>query len=128
MGNLEKPVEFCEGCPFANGLMSSDTLLSSDVYAMSPHPRIDFQFTNSKGNTTHVVSTGEIYGDIDSTIGEATGDAILMRLQNCHSPVHKKALFGLLTKTACGAFPEQNPKKPRIQHASYGYMFEDYNW
>ena len=127
MGNLEKPVEFCEGCPFANGLMSSDTLLSSDVYAMAPHPPIEFQFEDSEGRTSNIVSTGQIYS-MDSTIGQATADALLARFRGCHSPSHRKTLFGLLTRTACGAFPGQNPKKPRIQHASYGYMFEDYNW
>lgn len=128
MADPEVMMTFCEGCPFANGVVEVGNTYKHNFQMQWPNPgfEISFQDKNNPSLETQTVDV-QVEGDVDSSMPQGTLNVIREDVRHCVHPeqVQVKRLGGLAgTKTVqrCGAFPDQKPAKVKMRAITTGWF------
>lgn len=116
-----KSEQFCEGCPIANGVVEADKIITRGFTLTAPNPGFEISFAENDDvtvQTSRFRVTAPNSG-VSSRWPHATAEEILRRVEACEHPKEEvrtglSRLLGSTVVQRCGAFPEENPKKPRI--------------
>jgi hypothetical protein len=111
MANTPERVMPCEGCPLAGDLKTVNNFVA---YIPEEHDNYMFialtgEPEGARSKTIKVLNTHGF--DMQAGDGRGVFNAVRERVANCDAPSKYKALGGLVTRKACGAFPGENPRK-----------------
>jgi hypothetical protein len=124
-----KDGQFCEGCPFANGVVEARNVVTRGYEMRAPNPGFHLSFSEDDAMTseTNRIRVVPPNNGFDSSWTQGTASEVTRRAEHCDEPVEvvEKRLGGLLGSRAvlrCGAFPDQNPAKIQMTARDTGWF------